>query len=50
MRAVGGSGFFDAVEMFDDAAVERLRYYAKGAPDRPLPGFWDEEEISQRFA
>ncbi|MBC8194236.1 MAG: site-specific DNA-methyltransferase [Acidimicrobiia bacterium] len=50
MRAVGGSGFFDAVEMFDDAAVQRLRHYAENAPDRPLPGFWDEEEISHRFA
>jgi len=50
MRATGGSGFFDAVEMFDDAAVERLHHYAQYAPDRPLSGFWDEDEIALHFA
>jgi hypothetical protein len=49
MRAVGGTGFFDAVELFADDAVDRLRHYAETAPDRPLVGFWDEDEIANRF-
>jgi hypothetical protein len=26
-----------------------LRHYAETAPDRPLVGFWDEDEIANRF-
>ncbi|MEE2646211.1 MAG: site-specific DNA-methyltransferase [Actinomycetota bacterium] len=50
LRAVGGSGFFDAIEMFDDEAVDRLTHYAKVAPDRPVPGFWTEQDIANKFA
>ena len=50
LRAVGGRGVFDVLELFDPAAVERLRHYAEHAPDRPLPGFWTSEEIDVRFA
>ncbi len=49
-RVVGGSGFFDAIEMFDDEAVDRLTHYAKVAPDRPVPGFWTEQDIANKFA
>ena len=50
LRAVGGAGFFDAIEMFDDDAVERLTHYAKVSPERPVPGFWTEEDIANKFA
>ncbi len=49
MRAVGGSGFFDAVELFDEAGAARLAHYAEASPDRPLPGFFDEDEIAALF-
>ena len=50
LRAAGGSGFFDAVEMFDDEALVRLRHYAGTSPDRPSVGFWTQDEIEARFA
>ncbi|WP_428117685.1 DNA-methyltransferase [Candidatus Poriferisodalis sp.] len=45
LRMLGAWTIFDAVEMFDDAAASRLRHYATGVADRPLPGFWDDTEI-----
>ena len=50
LRAVGGRGVFDAVEMFDDDGRERLAHYAAHGPDRPRVGFWSEQEIEQHFA
>ena len=50
LRAVGGSGFFDALEIFDTASSSRLSSYATQIVDRPLPGFWTEAEISDQFA
>lgn len=45
LRAVGPHGVFDAIEMFDDAAVsQRLVAYANGV-DVPLPGFWSDGDI-----
>ena len=45
LRAVGPNGVFDAVEMFDTAAVrDRLVSYASGA-DMPAPGFWTDADI-----
>ncbi len=49
LRAVGGACFFDAVEMFDDGAVARLAHYARTGSDRPMPGFWSDDEIAVRF-
>ncbi|MBJ30797.1 MAG: hypothetical protein CL466_05175 [Acidimicrobiaceae bacterium] len=49
LRAVGGRGVFDVLELFDPAATERLLYYAEHAPDRPLPGFWSDDEVDARF-
>ena len=46
LRAVGPNSIFDAVEMFDDRAVEeRLRRYATGQVD-PLPGFWTDHDLA----
>ena len=50
LRAAGGTGFFDVLEMFDDEALVRLRHYAGTSPDRPSAGFWTEEDIEARFA
>jgi hypothetical protein len=50
LRAVGGTGFFDAIEMFNNDAVARLTHYAKVAPELPDPGFWSEKEIATKFA
>ncbi len=50
LRAAGGHGVFDVLELFDGAAVERLRHYAENCPDRPLPGFWSVDEVEARFA
>ena len=50
LRAAGGTGFFDVLEMFDDEALVRLRHYAGASPDRPSVGFWTEEDIEARFA
>ena len=50
LRAGGGHGFFDALELFDEGALSRLRHYAEASPDRPLAGFWTEDEVEVRFA
>ncbi len=45
LHAAGRSGaFWDAIEMYSDAGRDRLAAYARGETDRPLPGFWTEEE------
>ena len=49
LRAIGGRGLFDAVEMFDDDGRVRLAHYAGHGPDRPTVGFWSGQEIEQRF-
>ena len=49
LRAVGGTGFFDAIELFEPTDVDRLVHYANQPGDRPLPGFWTEGEIAIRF-
>jgi hypothetical protein len=49
LRAAGGHGVFDVLELFDGPAAERLRHYAETSPDRPLPGFWREDEVEARF-
>jgi site-specific DNA-methyltransferase (adenine-specific) len=63
MRAVGPWALFDAVEIFDDpsddlglaaagtaAGVQRLRTYASRGATEPLPGFWSEADIRDRFS
>ncbi len=50
LRAAGGHGVFDVLELFDGAATGRLHHYAQTSPDRPLPGFWGADEIEARFA
>jgi len=61
LRAVGPWSVFDAIEIFDDPVdgldlatgpapgVQRLRYYGSGGAQEPLPGFWTEDDIEQRF-
>jgi len=49
LRAVGGRGLFDAVEMFDDDGRARLAHYAEHGSDRPLVGFWTGPEIERHF-
>ncbi len=45
LHAAGkGGAFWDAIEMFDPKGQERLAAYASGESNRPLPGFWTEEE------
>jgi site-specific DNA-methyltransferase (adenine-specific) len=47
LRAAGPAAFFDAVELFDPAALERLRIYAAGGrPDSPMLGFWSGDELT----
>ncbi len=48
LRSVGPSGFFDAVEMLtDDGRPSRLVAYATGEHyERPLPGFWSEQDLA----
>lgn len=61
LRAVGPWSVFDAIEIFDDPVdgldlatgpapgVQRLRYYGAGGAQEPLPGFWTEDDIEQRY-
>jgi hypothetical protein len=37
--------FYDAIEMTDVAGKARLRHYAAGGSERPLPGFWTPADI-----
>lgn len=64
MRAVGPWALFDAIEIFDEpqdgaleladsgtaAGVQRLRAYAERGATEPLPGFWTEKDIRDRFS
>ena len=46
LHAAGkGGAFWDAVEMYDPHGRERLAAYASGESNRPLPGFWSEDEV-----
>ena len=61
MRAVGPWALFDAIEIFDDpdgglplddtntAGVARLRSYAQNGAAEPLPGYWTEKDIAERY-
>ncbi len=44
LRTLGPAAIFDVVELFDDAAADRLAGYSEGAVT-PLAGFWDDDEI-----
>ncbi len=46
IRAVGPSGVFDVIDVFDPDALARLASYAAGA-SRPLEGFWRPTELAQ---
>jgi hypothetical protein len=47
LRAAGPNAFFDAIEMRSNEGFERLRKYAAGAHrDRPLAGFWSEQDVA----
>jgi DNA modification methylase len=47
LRAAGTNAFFDAIEMRSNEGFERLRKYAAGAHhDRPLAGFWSEQDVA----
>lgn len=46
LRAAGkGGAFWDAIEMLSTAGRSRLSAYASGEADRPLAGFWTEEDV-----
>jgi site-specific DNA-methyltransferase (adenine-specific) len=46
LRAASPTAVFDAVELLDPEAVERLGLYAKGGHrHRPAPGFWAEHQL-----
>jgi site-specific DNA-methyltransferase (adenine-specific) len=46
LRAVGPGVIFDAIELYDPAGLARLRRYAHAEDSSPLPGFWDEDELT----
>jgi DNA modification methylase len=49
LRAAAKSGaFFDAVDMLSPEGLHRLRSYAAGDVDEPLPGFWTVAELGER--
>ncbi len=48
LRAAGPGSFFDALEMLSPAGLERLRAYAAGKAEQPLPGFWTAKELARR--
>lgn len=47
LKAAGPGAFFDAIEMYDEAGLDRLTRYATGAETRPLPGFWTEADLAR---
>jgi len=47
MRAAGPGSFWDAIAMLADRDRQRLAVYAAGDRDRPVAGFWTEEEIDR---
>ncbi len=47
LRAAGTKAFHDAIEMRSNEGFERLRKYAAGGHhERPLAGFWSEQDLS----
>jgi site-specific DNA-methyltransferase (adenine-specific) len=47
LRAAGTEAFFDAIEMRSNEGLERLEKYAAGGhEDRPLAGFWSEQDLA----
>ena len=40
LRASGPEAFNDVIALFDEAAMTRMRAYALGIADTPIPGFW----------
>jgi site-specific DNA-methyltransferase (adenine-specific) len=49
LRAAGPTAFFDAIDMLSDESLERLGRYARGGfTDRPLPGFWTEQDLDRK--
>ena len=47
LKAAGPDAFFDAVEMYDDAGLARLKRYAMGTQETPLTGFWTEADLAR---
>jgi len=46
LRTAGKSrAFWDAIEMLSETDRDRLKSYAAGGADRPLTGFWDDDEV-----
>jgi hypothetical protein len=45
LRATGADTVFDVIDMLSADDLERLRRYAAGRVDRPLPGFWRSREL-----
>ena len=47
LRAAGPGSFWDAIAMLADEGRSRLVAYAAGDCDRPVPGYWTQEEIDR---
>ncbi len=48
LRAAGPDAFFDVIDLLSADALDRLQRYAKGGfTERPHPGFWTAQELSQ---
>jgi hypothetical protein len=45
LRAAGTDTVFDVIDMLSDDGTERLRRYAAGGVDHPLPGFWRQRDL-----
>ncbi len=51
LRAAGPQAFFDAIEVLSSNDLRRLSGYAAGGhTQRPQPGFWTEEDLTERAA
>ncbi len=49
LRAAGPDAFFDAVDLLDDGARDRLGGYARGGrTNEPQPGFWSPADLARR--
>ncbi len=47
LRSIGPGPLFDVIELYDEAALERLGHYATGSCSEPEPGFWTAQELGR---
>lgn len=46
LRQVGPRVIFDVIELYDLAGLARLRHYAETPDPLPLPGFWNDDDLT----